>query len=138
MSTDGTALAAPRRAPRRFCGRTVQGDLRRKTLITLGAAALAVAAGGCSTLPQQGAQPAVPRPSPSSARPVAANSPTAVRTPHRSGSLRVLTEPGDGIEPIYQLITAARSSVDLTIYELADPIAEADLAADVARGVMSA
>jgi cardiolipin synthase A/B len=135
MSTAGTARAARRRAPRRFCGRTVQADLGRKTLITLGAAALAVAAGGCSTLPRQGAQPAVPTPSPSSARPVAANSPTAVRTPHRSGSLQVLTEPGDGIEPIYRLITAARSSVDLTIYELADPIAEADLAADAARGV---
>ncbi len=47
----------------------------------------------------------------------------------------MLTEPADGIEPIYQLITEARSSVDLTMYELADPVAEADLAADAARGV---
>ena len=47
----------------------------------------------------------------------------------------MLTEPAAGIRPIYQLITGARSSVDLTMYELADPTAEADLAADAARGV---
>ncbi len=52
-----------------------------------------------------------------------------------AASLRLLTEPAAGIGPIYQLITGARSSVDLTMYELADPTAEADLAADAARGV---
>ena len=41
----------------------------------------------------------------------------------------------DGIGPIYRLITRARSSVELTMYELADPRAEADLAVDAARGV---
>jgi len=51
------------------------------------------------------------------------------------GTLRLLTEPQAGLEPIYQLITGARSSVDLTMYELADPTAEADLAADADRGV---
>jgi cardiolipin synthase A/B len=50
-------------------------------------------------------------------------------------ALRVLTEPAAGIGPIYDLITAARSSVELTMYELADPTAEADLAADATRGV---
>lgn len=49
--------------------------------------------------------------------------------------LRVLIEPAAGLAPIYQLITSARSSVDMTMYELADPTAEADLAADAARGV---
>ena len=49
--------------------------------------------------------------------------------------LRVLTEPEDGIRPIYRLITRARSSVELTMYELADPTAEADLAADAAHAV---
>ena len=107
----------------------------RKALITLGAATLAVAGGGCGSAPsEQNVQPAAASPSPSPARSVAAGAPVAVRsTPHRSGSLQVLTEPGDGIEPIYQLITAAHSSVDLTMYELADPAAEADLAADAAR-----
>jgi len=36
---------------------------------------------------------------------------------------------------VYRLITAAHTSVDLTMYELADPTAEADLAADASRGV---
>ncbi len=49
--------------------------------------------------------------------------------------LRTLTEPEDGIRPIYRLITRARSSVELTMYELADPTAEADLAADAAHAV---
>ncbi|HUB42801.1 MAG TPA: phospholipase D-like domain-containing protein [Streptosporangiaceae bacterium] len=37
--------------------------------------------------------------------------------------------------PVYRLINRARTSVDLTMYELSDPAAEADLAADAARGV---
>jgi phosphatidylserine/phosphatidylglycerophosphate/cardiolipin synthase-like enzyme len=49
--------------------------------------------------------------------------------------LTALAEPQAGIRPIYQLITRARSSVDLTMYELNDPTAEAVLAADAARGV---
>ena len=53
----------------------------------------------------------------------------------RAAKLRVLTEPEAGIGPIYRLITGARSSVELTMYELADSTAEADLAADAARGV---
>ena len=51
------------------------------------------------------------------------------------GRLTALTEPQAGIGPIYQLITGAHSSVDLTMYELNDTTAEADLAADAARGV---
>jgi PLD-like domain len=39
---------------------------------------------------------------------------------------------GQGFRPP---ITGARHSVDLTMYELADPTAEADLAADAGRGV---
>ena len=49
--------------------------------------------------------------------------------------LTALAEPSAGIRPIYQLITSAHSSVDLTMYELNDPTAEADLAADAHRGV---
>jgi cardiolipin synthase A/B len=54
---------------------------------------------------------------------------------HPAAAVRVLVEPRDGISPIYRLITHARSSIDLTMYELADPRAEADLAAAAARGV---
>jgi cardiolipin synthase A/B len=52
-----------------------------------------------------------------------------------TGPLRLLTEPADGLSTIYRLITGARSSVNLTMYELRDTTAEQDLAADAARGV---
>jgi phosphatidylserine/phosphatidylglycerophosphate/cardiolipin synthase-like enzyme len=47
----------------------------------------------------------------------------------------VLTEPRAGIGPIRRRISRARRSVDLTMYELRDRRAEADLARDAARGV---
>ena len=52
-----------------------------------------------------------------------------------TGPLRLLVEPADGLGTIYKLITGARSSVDLTMYELRDTTAEGDLAADAKRGV---
>ena len=51
------------------------------------------------------------------------------------GRLTVFTEPAAGVSRVYRLITGARSSVDLTMYELIDSTAEADLAADAKRGV---
>jgi cardiolipin synthase len=72
-----------------------------------------------------------PAPAPSSS---AAPAPPPSAT-GSSGTLRVLVEPAAGIEPIYTLITGARSSVDLTMYELRDATAEDDLAADAKRGV---
>jgi phosphatidylserine/phosphatidylglycerophosphate/cardiolipin synthase-like enzyme len=114
--------------------------LNRKILVPLAAAVLAVGAAACSSAaPQQSVLPSAA----SAPVPVASPSPAAARSSsaeafvpaHRAGPLRVLTEPQAGIGPIYQLITGARSSVDLTMYELADPTAEAGLAADTARGV---
>jgi cardiolipin synthase A/B len=52
-----------------------------------------------------------------------------------TGPLRLLIEPADGLTTIDKLITGARSSVNLTMYELRDTTAEKDLAADAARGV---
>jgi cardiolipin synthase A/B len=52
-----------------------------------------------------------------------------------SGALTVLSEPQAGFSKIYKLITGAKKSVDLTMYELADTTAEGDLAADAKRGV---
>jgi len=52
-----------------------------------------------------------------------------------SGSLQVLVEPKAGVGAIYKLITGAKSSVELTMYELKDTTAENDLAADAKRGV---
>ena len=91
----------------------------QKILITLTAAALS-AVGAVTT-----AQPA-------SGLASGARVPSAAV---RAGSLRLLTEPQAGIGPIYRLIRRARKSVDLTMYELADSVAEADLAADAKRGV---
>jgi cardiolipin synthase A/B len=85
-----------------------------KTMITLAAAIAAAGASAASGL--------AATPSPRSA---------AAAVP----VLRVLTEPKDGLGGIYKIITGARSSVDLTMYELADVTAEKDLAADAARGV---
>ncbi|HEX4834471.1 MAG TPA: phospholipase D-like domain-containing protein [Trebonia sp.] len=52
-----------------------------------------------------------------------------------SGQLTVLSEPNSGIGRIYSLITGAKHSVDLTMYELRDTTAENELAADAKRGV---
>ena len=52
-----------------------------------------------------------------------------------SGTLRVLAEPQAGLTAIYQLINGARSSIDLTMYELIDQTAENDLASAAKRGV---
>jgi cardiolipin synthase len=52
-----------------------------------------------------------------------------------SGALRLLIEPAAGVGAIDRLITRARSSVDLTMYELRDTTAEDDLASDAKRGV---
>jgi cardiolipin synthase len=60
---------------------------------------------------------------------------TAVATAAGSGTLRLLVEPGAGIGAIYKLITGAKSSLDLTMYELRDTTAEDDLASDAKRGV---
>jgi cardiolipin synthase len=52
-----------------------------------------------------------------------------------SGALRVLAEPQAGLSPVYALINGARSSIDLTMYELIDQTAENDLTAAAKRGV---
>jgi cardiolipin synthase A/B len=110
--------------------------LYRTILMMLTAAVLAAGAGGCgNAAPRQGAQAATPGTSATRSWPAAASSSTKANYSPGAVSLRVLIEPEDGIGPIYPLLTEAHSSVELTMYELADPTAEADLAADAARGV---
>jgi phosphatidylserine/phosphatidylglycerophosphate/cardiolipin synthase-like enzyme len=104
--------------------------MHRNTLTRL---AVVVLAAGCvgGTLPLAG-----PSPASSGARSSQTDAILAVHdSPRATSALRVLTEPAAGIGPIYGLITGAHSSVDLTMYELADPTAERDLAAAAARGV---
>jgi cardiolipin synthase A/B len=59
----------------------------------------------------------------------------SARATGSGGGLTVLAEPGAGFSEIDKLITGARHSVDLTMYELRDTTAETDLAADAKRGV---
>jgi phosphatidylserine/phosphatidylglycerophosphate/cardiolipin synthase-like enzyme len=57
---------------------------------------------------------------------------SAAATP---STLTLLTEPGAGVAPIYGFLESARHSLDLTMYELVDPAAEAILARDAVSGV---
>ena len=114
----------------------------RKTVIMLAAAGLGVSVAACSSTvsgqdaaSEQVAQTAAAGTSAAASRSAAVESATERRSSSPTASLRLLIEPASGIGPIYKLITGARHSVDLTMYELADPTAEADLAADAARGV---
>jgi phosphatidylserine/phosphatidylglycerophosphate/cardiolipin synthase-like enzyme len=69
------------------------------------------------------------------AKPAKSSHPAAAAAAGGSGTLRVLVEPKAGVGAIYKLITGAKSSVELTMYELRDTTAENDLAADAKRGV---
>jgi len=64
--------------------------------------------------------------------------PAASASPGPSGPLaeyRLVTEPANGLAPIYNLISSAKRTLEMTMYELDDPTAEADLAAAARRGV---
>jgi len=101
----------------------------KRILTTLTAAALSAVGAVAMAQPASAHAPTAHAPA---ARASAARVSSATAS---AGSLRLLTEPQAGIGPIYRLIRRARKSVDLTMYELADPVAEADLAADAKRGV---
>ena len=63
-----------------------------------------------------------------------ATAPLAAPTPP-AGALSILTEPDQGVAPIYALLASAQHSIDLTMYELVDPQAVAVLEAAAARDV---
>jgi cardiolipin synthase A/B len=104
-------------------------DWRRRSLAA--SAALLVAAiwvTGCSaggTASAPGASPTTPGPTSSGLR---ASGSTA-------GQLSLLVEPDQGMAPIYALIASARTSIDLTMYELVDTDAELALELAAGRGV---
>jgi len=60
--------------------------------------------------------------------------PTTFAGASTAPTLRLLTEPSSGISPIDTLFSGAKRSVDLVVYELADPHIETILATDAARG----
>jgi len=47
----------------------------------------------------------------------------------------LFTEPKQGFSPVYDLINGAKTSIDMTMYELEDAVAEKDLATAEKRGV---
>jgi phosphatidylserine/phosphatidylglycerophosphate/cardiolipin synthase-like enzyme len=57
------------------------------------------------------------------------------REPVGAANDRLIIEPDDGMAPIYELLRAPHHTLDLTMYALADPTAEAVLASDAMRGV---
>jgi cardiolipin synthase A/B len=59
----------------------------------------------------------------------------ASATPSASGTYTLYTEPAQGFSPFYDLIDGAKTSIDLTMYELEDTTAEKDLVAAEKRGV---
>jgi cardiolipin synthase len=55
--------------------------------------------------------------------------------PTHESALSVMVEPQDGFTALYAFMSSARRSLDMTMYELSDPIAEQTLIADARRGV---
>jgi cardiolipin synthase A/B len=110
--------------------------MRRVLLIS---AVLALAVSGCSlklgsASPSAGKSRHSAAAHPGPAHPGPAH-PGAAHLSKPYGALSVLVEPSAGVGKIYQLINGARSSIELTMYELRDSSAEDDLAAAAARGV---
>jgi cardiolipin synthase len=50
-------------------------------------------------------------------------------------SYALVTEPQSGYQPIYDFISGAKKTLDMTMYQLADPTAQAALRAATKRGV---
>lgn len=68
----------------------------------------------------------------------AASETTATTNPTRpvAASWSLVTEPNEGMGPIYSLMSSPRHTLDMTMYELSDPEAVDILEADAHRGVM--
>jgi cardiolipin synthase A/B len=66
---------------------------------------------------------------------VAAGVAAAPASAQTTAKYTLFTEPDQGFSPVYDLINGASSSIDLTMYELADTTAEQDLANAESRGV---
>ncbi|WIB65773.1 phospholipase D-like domain-containing protein [Curtobacterium sp. MCBD17_040] len=82
------------------------------------------------TLPTAHAAPAA-----ASARPATTSTPAAASNVGGAGEYQLMQEPHAGFQPIYALLTGAKTSIDMTMYELEDQTATADLVAAQHRGV---
>jgi phosphatidylserine/phosphatidylglycerophosphate/cardiolipin synthase-like enzyme len=97
--------------------------VRRIVLLVLAAC---VALAGCSAAGDSGSD--------ADAAPPGTPAGTPAGTPP-PGTLSLLVEPDQGVTPIYRVVAAARTSIDLVMYELADPTAVRLLEQAAARGV---
>ena len=113
--------------------------------------ALALLAAGCSTSPARkgisksvGASTTIRRGTttttsvsgPTSTTPgTAPGTPTPTPTPAVPPGLSLAVEPHAGLTPIYDFMSSARKSLDMTMYELSDTTAERILIADHQEGV---
>jgi len=69
------------------------------------------------------------------AAPAGTTSTTAPAPPAPTAGWSLVTEPNEGMAPVYALLSSARHTLDMTMYELSDPQAVAILGADAHRGV---
>jgi cardiolipin synthase A/B len=121
------------------------GEMRRLLAVMAAGLLLVIALAGCTALSSAlSAGPTAKAKAHTAAKTKSRHAKKSHTVTHRattaaatggSGTLRVLVEPAAGVGAIYKLITGAKSSVDLTMYELRDTTAEDDLAADAKRGV---
>jgi hypothetical protein len=97
-------------------------EMQRNILVVLAAtAALSTGVAACRSTSLQQTTPPAPAAASSHALtsthpPARAAATAAQQTAGRAAALSVLAEPGAGTGRIYQLITGARTSVDLTMY----------------------
>lgn len=93
-----------------------------------------------SSQPAGGSTTEPPTSNGSTTRPPASSTPgsakTTTTTNATAATWSLVTEPNDGMQPIYALMSSARHELDMTMYELADPQAVAILEADAARRVV--
>jgi len=114
--------------------------LAAKAVLTVAATTAALCLSACGSLAPATAAPAPRQASPGvragrSSQVSHASPASRIGRGTSSPRLRLLTEPAAGPGPVYRLIRGARRSVDLTMYELQDKTAEADLAAAAQRKV---
>ena len=106
--------------------------MRRTIMVAAAAALTSLALTGCMVANPGG--PAV-TPSAQATSSVPAASPNTPQPQTDADEYTLVQEPEDGFTPIYDLITSAKTSIEMTMYELEDPTATADLIAAAHRGV---
>ena len=123
----GRDAAASTRSRRRLAG---------SVLTVLVGLALTLAGCSTSTPPHHSSSTAKVGTTSTSVRPTTNTTPvTSTPTTTAPPGLSLLVEPQAGMTPLYNFMSSARQSLDMTMYELSDTAAEQILIADHQRGV---